>query len=298
MPTGAGPKGADSNPPTSADSALYVSENSRLSQRFSVLQQNTQDPPLHTNSSTSAEASQVNSTCHLAAASLLMQGDALATNLALRLAIRSSASAAGVHSVEDLFGAGVPITLPASAVCTRETISNSNRLEPSIHSTLGIRDIPNASPDVVSLVANQIGGSPQVTEQPINYDIQLLKTVEIGATSTTTLLDNSVSTSANASQPEFSTKITEQQETPYAIQPINPIEIGTTSSDPLLDCPDILQSPITTLLGNPIGLPSMSKGDSPLLDQKVSPTSLDQAAFPELRSACVKISWDSNCYKR
>ncbi|KAA8537210.1 hypothetical protein F0562_029658 [Nyssa sinensis] len=65
--------------------------------------------------------------------------------------------------------------------------------------------------------------------------------MEIGATSTATLLDNSVSTLANASQPEFSTKITEQQETPYAIQPINPMEIGTTSSDPLLDCPDILQ---------------------------------------------------------
>ncbi|KAA8524202.1 hypothetical protein F0562_010625 [Nyssa sinensis] len=124
---------------------------------------NTQAPPLHTNSSTSAEASQVNSTCHLATASLLMQGDALATNSALRPAIRSSANAAGVHSVEDSFGAGVPITLPASAVCTRETISNSNGLEPSIHSTLGIRDIPNASPDVVSLVANQIGGSPQVS---------------------------------------------------------------------------------------------------------------------------------------
>ncbi|KAA8544687.1 hypothetical protein F0562_019466 [Nyssa sinensis] len=86
-----------------------------------------------------------------------MQGDALATNSAHRPANRTSASAAGVQSVEGSFGAGVPITLPASAVCSRETNSNSNGLEPTIHSTLGIRDIPNASPDVVRLVANQIG---------------------------------------------------------------------------------------------------------------------------------------------
>ncbi|KAA8529755.1 hypothetical protein F0562_034145 [Nyssa sinensis] len=127
---------------------------------------------------------------------------------------------------------GFPLPCLHQAVCSRETNSNSNGLEPTIHSTLGIRDIPNASPDVVRLVANQIGGTPQVstsdaatqpasftqdTEQPINYDIQLIKTMEIGATSTATLLDNSVSTSANASQPENSTKITEQQETSYAI---------------------------------------------------------------------------------
>ncbi|KAA8534651.1 hypothetical protein F0562_032168 [Nyssa sinensis] len=185
-----------------------------------------------------------------------MQGDALATNSAHRPAIRSSASAAGVHSVEGSFGVGVPITLPASAVCTRETSSNTNGLEPTIHSTLGIRDIPNASPDLVRLVANQIGGTPQVstsdaatqpasftqdTELPNNYDIQMIKTMEIGATSTATFLDNSGSTSANASQPKNSSKITEQQETPYAIQPIKPMEIGTTSRDPILDCPDILQ---------------------------------------------------------
>ncbi|KAA8531329.1 hypothetical protein F0562_006038 [Nyssa sinensis] len=98
-----------------------------------------------------------------------MQGDALATNSAHRPAVQSSASAAGVHSVEGSFGAGVPITLPASAPAS----------------------------------------FTQDTEQPINYDIQLLKTMEIGASSTATLLDNSVSTSANASQPENSTKITE-----------------------------------------------------------------------------------------
>ncbi|KAA8534658.1 hypothetical protein F0562_032175 [Nyssa sinensis] len=124
---------------------------------------NTQASPLNTNSSTSAVASQVNSTCHLAAASLLMQGDALATNSAHRPAIRSSTSAAGVHSVEGSFGVGVPITLPALAVCTKETSSNTNGLEPTIHTTLGIRDIPNASPDLVRPVANQIGGTPQVS---------------------------------------------------------------------------------------------------------------------------------------
>ncbi|KAA8544694.1 hypothetical protein F0562_019459 [Nyssa sinensis] len=181
-----------------------------------------------------------------------MQGDTLATNSAFSPAIRSSASAAGVHSLEVSIGAGDPITLPASAVCTRETHLTSNGLKPP--STLGIRDIPNASPDVVSLVANQIGGSPQGstpaasiqpasltqdTERPINYDIQVLKTMEVGASSTA-LLDNSDSISAYASQPEFSTKITDQQESPYTIQPINPMEIGTTSSDPLLDCPAIL----------------------------------------------------------
>ncbi|KAA8546950.1 hypothetical protein F0562_003379 [Nyssa sinensis] len=63
--------------------------------------------------------------------------------------------------------------------------------------------------------------------------------MEVGASSTA-LLDNSDSISAYASQPEFSTKITDQQESPYTIQPINPMEIGTTSSDPLLDCPAIL----------------------------------------------------------
>ncbi|KAA8537213.1 hypothetical protein F0562_029691 [Nyssa sinensis] len=119
---------------------------------------NTQLPPLHTNGSTSADTSQVNSTCHVAAASLLMQGDTLATNSAFRPAIRSLASAAGVHSVEVSIGAGDLITLPASAKCTRETHLISNGLE--LPSTLGIRDIPNASPDVVSLVANQIGGPP------------------------------------------------------------------------------------------------------------------------------------------
>ncbi|KAA8517833.1 hypothetical protein F0562_015302 [Nyssa sinensis] len=185
-----------------------------------------------------------------------MQGDALTTKSAHRPAIRSSASAAGAHSVEGSFGDGAPITLPASAVCTRETISNTNGLEPTIHSTLGIRDTPNVSPDVVCHVANQIGGTPLVStsdaatqpasftqdsEQPNNYDIQMIKTMEIGATNTATFLDNFVSTSANASQPENSTKITEQQETPYAIQPIKPMEIATTSRDPLLDCPDILQ---------------------------------------------------------
>ncbi|KAA8534659.1 hypothetical protein F0562_032176 [Nyssa sinensis] len=174
-----------------------------------------------------------------------MQGDTLATNSAFRPAIRSLASAAGVHSVEVSIGAGDPITLPASAECTRETHLISNGLE--LPSTLGIRDIPNASPDVVSLIANQIGGSSQGstsaaaiqpasltqdTERPTNYDIQVLKTMEVSASSNATLLDNSDSISAYASQPEFSTKIKDQQESPYTIQPINPMEIGTTSSDP------------------------------------------------------------------
>ncbi|KAA8531324.1 hypothetical protein F0562_006033 [Nyssa sinensis] len=182
-----------------------------------------------------------------------MRGDTLATNSAFRPAIRSLASAAGVHSVEVSIGAGDPITLPASTECTRETHLISNGLE--LPSTLGIRDIPNASPDVVSLVANQIGGSPQGStsaaaiqpasltqdiERPTNYDIQVLKTMEVGASSNATLLDNSDSISAYASQPEFSTKIKDQQESPYTTQPINPMEIGTTSSDPLLDCPAIL----------------------------------------------------------
>ncbi|KAA8542893.1 hypothetical protein F0562_024045 [Nyssa sinensis] len=214
------------------DSVPYATENSRLSQRFSVLQQNTQLPPLHTNGSTSADTSQVNSTCHVAAASLLMQGDTLATNSAFRPAIRSLASAAGIHSVEVSIGARDPITLPASAECTRETHLISNGLE--LPSTLGIRDIPNASPDVVSLVANQIGGPPQGstsaaaiqpasltqdTERPTNYDIQVLKTMEVGASSNATLLDNSDSISAYASQPEFSTKIKDQQESSYTISP-------------------------------------------------------------------------------
>ncbi|KAA8535788.1 hypothetical protein F0562_030778 [Nyssa sinensis] len=86
-----------------------------------VLQQNMQATPLHTNSST----------CHLAAAPFHMQGDALATNNANRLAFRSSASAAGVHSVEGSFGDGVPITYSASAVCTREETLNTNGLEPT-----------------------------------------------------------------------------------------------------------------------------------------------------------------------
>ncbi|KAA8532247.1 hypothetical protein F0562_032280 [Nyssa sinensis] len=88
-----------------------------------------------------------------------MQGDALATNTANRPAIRSSASAAGVHSVEGSFGDGVPITCFASAVCTREATSNTNGLEPTIHS---LRDIPNAFSDAVRPVANQIGGTPQL----------------------------------------------------------------------------------------------------------------------------------------
>ncbi|KAA8542890.1 hypothetical protein F0562_024042 [Nyssa sinensis] len=150
-----------------------------------------------------------------------MQGDALATNNANKLAFRSSASATGVHSVEGSFGDGVPITYSASAVCTREATSNTNGLEPTVQSTLGFRDIPNAFSDAVRPVANQIG--------------------EIGATSNDTLLDNSVSTSATASQLENSTKFIEQQKTSYAIQPIKSMEIGTTSSDPLLDCSDILQ---------------------------------------------------------
>ncbi|KAA8517413.1 hypothetical protein F0562_017706 [Nyssa sinensis] len=174
-----------------------------------------------------------------------MQGDALATNTTNRPAIRSSASAAGVHSLEGSFGDGVPITYSASAVCTREATSNTIGLEPTIHS---LRDIPNAFSDAVRPVANQFGGSPQPasftkdTEQPKNsYDIQIIKTMEIGATSNATLLDNSVSTSANASQPESSTKFIEQQKTSYAVQPIKSMEIGTTSSDPLLDCSDILK---------------------------------------------------------
>ncbi|KAA8538787.1 hypothetical protein F0562_025479 [Nyssa sinensis] len=92
-----------------------------------------------------------------------MQGDALATSTANRPAIRSSASAAGVHSVESSFGDGVPITYPASAVYTRETSSNANGLQPTIHSTLGIRDIPNAFFDAVRPVANQIGGCPRLS---------------------------------------------------------------------------------------------------------------------------------------
>ncbi|KAA8538283.1 hypothetical protein F0562_027894 [Nyssa sinensis] len=64
--------------------------------------------------------------------------------------------------------------------------------------------------------------------------------MEVGTSSNATLLDNLDSISAYASQPEFSTKIKDQQESPYTIQPINPMEIGTTSSDPLLDCPTIL----------------------------------------------------------
>ncbi|KAA8538789.1 hypothetical protein F0562_025481 [Nyssa sinensis] len=153
-----------------------------------------------------------------------MQGDALATNNANRLAVRSSASAAGVHSVEGSFGDGVPITFSASAVCTRAATSNTNGLEPTVQTTLGLRDIPNAFSDAVRPVANQIGGTPQPasstkdTEQQKNsYEIQIIKTMEIGATSNDTLLDNSVSTSATASQPESSTKFTEQQKTSYAI---------------------------------------------------------------------------------
>ncbi|KAA8544599.1 hypothetical protein F0562_022611 [Nyssa sinensis] len=192
--------GGDGNDRRCADSALYATENSRLPQSYSVLQQNTQATPLHTNSSTSAVASQAISTCHLAVAPFHVQGDALATNTTNRPAIRSSASAAGVHSVEGSFGDGVPITCSASAVCTREATSNTNGLEPTIHS---LRDIPNAFSDAVCPVANQIG--------------------------------------ANASQPESSTKFTEQQKTSYAIQPIKSMEIGTTCSDPLLDCLDILQ---------------------------------------------------------
>ncbi|KAA8542892.1 hypothetical protein F0562_024044 [Nyssa sinensis] len=146
-----------------ADSALYATENSRLPQSYSVLQQNTQATSLHTNSSTSADASQANSTCHLAAAPFHMQGDALATNNANRLAFRSSGSATGVHSVEGLFGDGVPITYSASAVCIREATLNTNGLEPTVQSTLGLRDIPNAFSDAVRPVANQIGDAPQVS---------------------------------------------------------------------------------------------------------------------------------------
>ncbi|KAA8521342.1 hypothetical protein F0562_012020, partial [Nyssa sinensis] len=92
-----------------------------------------------------------------------MQGDALATNNANRLAFRSSASAAGVHSVEGSFGDGVPITYSASAVCTRAETSNTNGLEPTVQSTLGLRDIPNAFSDEVRPVANQIGEEiPQI----------------------------------------------------------------------------------------------------------------------------------------
>ncbi|KAA8541459.1 hypothetical protein F0562_025422 [Nyssa sinensis] len=158
--------------------------------------------------------SQANSTCHLNAAPFLMQADALDTNTANRPAIRSSASAAGVHSVEGSIGDEAPITYPASAVCTRETSSNSNGLEPTIHSTPGIRDI--AFSDAVCHVANQIGGSPQPasftkdTGQPNkSYDFQIIKTMENGATSNATLPENSVSTSANASQPNSPTKFTE-----------------------------------------------------------------------------------------
>ncbi|KAA8529744.1 hypothetical protein F0562_034156 [Nyssa sinensis] len=213
---------------TSSDPLLDCSDILQRDSYQNPTGQNTQATPLHTNSSTIAVASQANSTCHLTAAPFLMQADALDTNTANRPAIRSSASAAGVHSVEGSIGDGVPITYPASAVCTKETSSNSNGLEPTIHSTPGIRDI--AFSDAVCHVANQIGGSPQI-----------IKTLEIGATSNATFLENSVSTSANASQPDSPTKFTEQQKSPYAIQPIKLIEIGTTSSDPLLDCPDILQ---------------------------------------------------------
>ncbi|KAA8550036.1 hypothetical protein F0562_001720 [Nyssa sinensis] len=111
-------------------------------------------PLLYINSSTSADASQANSTCHLAAAPFHMQGDALATYNANRLALRSSASAASIHSVEGLFSDGVPITYSASAVCTREATSNTNGLEPSVQPTLGLRDIPNAFSDAVRPVAN------------------------------------------------------------------------------------------------------------------------------------------------
>ncbi|KAA8538285.1 hypothetical protein F0562_027892 [Nyssa sinensis] len=49
--------------------------------------------------------------------------------------------------------------------------------------------------------------------------------MEIGATSNDPILDNTNSTSAAASQPESSTKYTEQQKTFYAIQPIKSMEI-------------------------------------------------------------------------
>ncbi|KAA8534649.1 hypothetical protein F0562_032092 [Nyssa sinensis] len=128
-----------------------------------VIAHNTQATPLHTNSSTSVVASQANSTCHLAAAPFHMQSDALATSNANRLAFRSSASAAGIHSVEGSFGVGVPITYSASAVCTRAATSNTNGLEPTVQSTLGLRDIPNAFSDAVRPVANQIGEEiPQI----------------------------------------------------------------------------------------------------------------------------------------
>ncbi|KAA8532246.1 hypothetical protein F0562_032279 [Nyssa sinensis] len=141
----------------SVDSALYATENSRLPQSYSVLQQNTQATPLHTNSSISAVASQANSTCPLAAAPFHMQGDALATNYANRQAFRSSNSAAGVHSVEGSFGDGAPITYSTSAVCTRAATSNTNGLEPTVQSTLGLRDLPNTFSDAVRPVANQVG---------------------------------------------------------------------------------------------------------------------------------------------
>ncbi|KAA8538284.1 hypothetical protein F0562_027893 [Nyssa sinensis] len=124
---------------------------------------NTQATPLHTNSSISAVASQANSTCPLAAAPFHMQGDALATNYANRQAFRSSNSAAGVYSVEGSFGDGAPITYSASAVCTRVGISNTNGLEPTVQSTLGLRDLPNAFFDAVCPVANQVGEEiPQI----------------------------------------------------------------------------------------------------------------------------------------
>ncbi|KAA8521343.1 hypothetical protein F0562_012019 [Nyssa sinensis] len=88
-----------------------------------------------------------------------MQGDALATNNANRLAVRSSASAAGVYSMEGLFSDGVPITYSTSAVCSRAATSNTNGLEPTVQSTLGLRDTPNAFSDAVRPIANQIGES-------------------------------------------------------------------------------------------------------------------------------------------
>ncbi|KAA8541456.1 hypothetical protein F0562_025419 [Nyssa sinensis] len=89
--------------------------------------------------------------------------DVLATNNANRLAVRSSASAAGIHSVEGSFGDGVPITNSASAVCSRAATSNTNGLEPTVQSTLRLRDIPNAFSDAVRPVANQIGGTAQAS---------------------------------------------------------------------------------------------------------------------------------------
>ncbi|KAA8541463.1 hypothetical protein F0562_025426 [Nyssa sinensis] len=229
-----------------------------------------------------------------------MQGDALATNYANRQAFRSSDSAAGVHSVEGSFGDGAPITYSASAICTRAadsdfltdihpaaalyhegnplliqfaSTSNTNGLEPTVQSTLGLRDLLNAFSDAVRPVANQFGedtpqtfvistipsGTPQVssainqssippvqpktpvqsntpvhqpesstkdTEQQKNsYEIQPIKSMEIGATSNDPLLDNTDSTTAVASQPESSTKDTEQQKNSYEIQPIKSMEI-------------------------------------------------------------------------